>query len=174
VTKSKLKNQIETYDGSSSSSSSSSSETESDSDTEFEDEETISELEEEVDDEEYEDQDEDDFDETDLNTSEITVTHVYRSERSKENHKYNYFFIDERKKTSKTKHFVLFINEYKSDESKKTNGIELNLNQFFPLNSEDASQKLLNAIEEKILNETIQISYISKDEGNIIKSIELI
>ncbi len=132
LTKSKLKSQIEIDDK-----SSSSSETESDSDTESEDD--SSELEDEVDDE-----DEDDFDEDDLNTSEITVTHVYRSERSKENHKYNYFFIDERKKNSKTKHFVLFINEYKSDESKKTNGIELNLNQFFPLNSEDASQKLLN------------------------------
>jgi len=140
LTKSKLKSQIEIDDKSSSSSSS--SETESDSDTESEDD--SSELEDEVDDE-----DEDDFDEDDLNTSEITVTHVYRSERSKENHKYNYFFIDERKKNSKTKHFVLFINEYKSDESKKTNGI-------------------------KILNETIQISYISKNEGNIIKSINLI
>ena len=173
MTKSKLKNQIETDDELSSSSSLSETES-SDSDTEIEDEETISELEEEVDDEEYEDKDQDDFDETDLNTSEITVTHVYRSGRSKEKHKYNYFFIDERKLNRETKHFVLFIDQYKSDESKKTNGIELNLNQFFPLNSEDASQKLLNAIEEKILNETIQISYISKDEGNIIKSINLI
>jgi len=78
------------------------------------------------------------------------------------------------KKNRENKHFVLFIDQYKSDESKKTNGIELNLSQYFPLNSEDASQKLLNAIEEKILNETIHISYISKDKGNIIKSINLI
>jgi hypothetical protein len=87
---------------------------------------------------------EEDEDDADYEDTEIKVTHVYRSKKSIEKHKYNYFFIDERKKNSKTKHFVLFINEYKSDESKKTNGIELNLNQFFPLNSEDASQKLLN------------------------------
>lgn len=90
---------------------------------------------------------------------------VYRSRDAISNCKYNYFFID-----AETKHFVFFI-DYNSSDNCKINGIELDLENFFPLDSDLAIERLLDSLKEKILNKKIQVSYISKSQGNIIKSI---
>ncbi len=91
---------------------------------------------------------------------------VYRSRDAILNRKYNYFFID-----AETKHFVFFI-DYNSSDNLKTSGIEFDLENFFPLNSDLAIENLLDSLKEKILNKKIQVSYISNPQGNIIKSIE--
>jgi len=66
---------------------------------------------------------------------------------------------------------VFFI-DYNSSDNLKTSGIEFDLENFFPLNSDLAIENLLDSLKEKILNKKIQVSFISNPQGNIIKSIE--
>ena len=78
-------------------------------------------------------------------------------------------FIDERKKNNNGSHFVIFINENLSVDL-KTIGIDLN--EFLPLNSRKASERFKSALERKIKNETIQITYKTGKQAHIVKAIE--
>ncbi len=108
---------------------------------------------------------------SEVNFCEIQATNVYRSKKAIQTNRYNYFFIDEKLKKSKTKHFVLFINNDGTDDT-KTYGLDLDINDYLPLNSEIACGHFLNALKQKVSNQTIEISYVTKPRGNVIKAIK--
>ncbi len=100
----------------------------------------------------------------------IKVADVYRSQDSITNNKYNYFFIDEFGENKEKKHFVLFINSIK--DYVKLKGISFYLKKYLPLISNQRSDSLSRALKDKLLNRNIEITYESKEAGNIIEYIE--
>ena len=100
----------------------------------------------------------------------VKVADVYRSQDSITNNKYNYFFIDEFGENKEKKHFVLFINSIKDFVELK--GISFYLKKYLPLISNQRSDSLSRALKDKLLNRNIEITYKSKEAGNIIEYIE--
>jgi hypothetical protein len=100
----------------------------------------------------------------------IKVADVYRSQDSITNNKYNYFFIDEFGENKEKKHFFLFINSIK--DYVKLKGISFYLKKYLPLISNQRSDSLSRALKDKLLNRNIEITYESKEAGNIIEYIE--